>query len=135
MKKQYFKVGDKVTCPMYGKGEVIGTEGHHYEPITVKFGALLMCYTIDGKCGKDFAKRTLYQGHIDIPEPELKEIVTFEKGEIVWCMDNVKKWHCVKFEEFNKDFPDRIMAYHPQSDPAHCSKCYYDIRKYEDRPF
>ena len=134
MKKQYFNVGDKVTCAMYGKGEVTKINIGSEYPLVILFGECNLSYTIDGRFRMD-VKRTLHQGHIEIPEPELKEIVTFEKDEIVWCMDGQRKWHCVKFEEFNQDFPARIMASHPQSDPVHCSKCYYDIRKYEDRPF
>lgn len=136
MKKQYFKVGDKVTCPSYGKGEVVSIDRDLdvYYGLEVKFGDYIRCYTLDGRLCTT-AKRTLHQGHIDIPEPKLKEIVTFERGEIVWCMDNCNKWHCVKFEEFNPDFPKRILAYHPQENAVYCAKEYYDIRKYEDRPF
>ena len=132
MEKKYFKVGDLVTCSLNGKGFVTIED---YNRISVRFECgIQRSYDLEGRC-LDYTKRTLHQGHIDIPEPELKEIVTFEKGEIVWCMDNSAKWHCVKFEEFNSDVPKRILASHPQSDPIYCSKEYYDIRKYEDRPF
>lgn len=136
MANKYFKVGDKVTCAAYGKGEVVYVSNSKCSvlPLQVKFGKLFINYTFDGSFGFG-TKRILHQGHIDIPEPELKEIVTFEKGEIVWCMDNCNKWHCVRFEEFNPDFPQRILASHPQENAVYCAKEYHDIRKYEDRPF
>lgn len=138
MQKKYFKVGDLVTCSMYGKGKVINiykAKKDITNPLIIEFErGFTTNYTFDGKIHFN-SKRTLHQGHIDIPEPELKEIVTFEKGEIVWCMDKFNKWHCVKFEEFNPDFPQRILASHPQENAVYCAKEYYDIRKYEDRPF
>ena len=133
MEKKYFKVGDLVTCSMNGKGKVITINENGYVRVSFEYGYAIY-YNFEGRYS-NCAKRTLHQGHIDIPEPELKEIVTFEKGELVWCMDNSAKWHCVKFQEFNSDVPKRILASHPQSDPIYCSKEYYDIRKYEDRPF
>lgn len=138
MKKQYFKVGDKVTCCMYGKGEVV------YLNYNIKNGYVMQVrfpspvgirdYTADGRLNIQ-GRRILYHGHLDIAEPELKEILTFEKGEIVWCVDKQNKWHCVKFEEFHPDLPQNVLASHPQENSIYCVKEYYGIKKYEDRPF
>ncbi|HRG36858.1 MAG TPA: hypothetical protein PK355_11245 [Chitinophagales bacterium] len=126
---------------MYGKGVVVNIQSIHDEdvlPVKVEFGEdeekIEYEYTFDGRYSI-YGKPILHQGHIDIPEPELKEIVHFEKGEIVWCMDNCNKWHCARFEEFNPDFPQKILASHPQENSVYCAKEYHDIRKYEDRPF
>lgn len=133
MKKQYFKVGDLVTCAMFGKGEVVNVNKQGSIRVLFEQGNLLD-YSFDGKLSSE-TKRTLYQGHFDILEPILKEIVTFEKDEIVWGMDQYNRWHCVKFEEFIPNSSARILASHPQEDSVYCAKEYYDIRKYEDRPF
>lgn len=50
MKKTYFKVGDLVTCPMYGKGKVKSDSNHPIWPIVVKFNnGLEFNYTHDGR--------------------------------------------------------------------------------------
>ena len=140
MEKQYFKVGDKVTCCMYGKGNVA------YLDYNIKNGYVMQVrfpspigirdYTGDGRLNIN-GRRVLYQGHIDIPEPELKEIVTFEKGEIVWGMAKNGEWWCVKFVEFENYIPSNIfIGYYPQRKDVGCNyERFHNIRKYEDRPF
>jgi hypothetical protein len=136
MEKQYFKVGDLVTCLAYGKGEVVNINKNAALPLTVKYGKWFINYTFDG--GFTFeTKRTLHQGHIDIPEPELKEIVTFEIGEIVWGMDKYGAWYCVKFAEFETYITSNMFnGYHPQkTDDVYNWETFHNIKKYEDRPF
>ena len=134
MEKKYFKVGDLVTCSMNGKGKVITINENGYVRVSFEEKGYAMYYNFEGRF-LDYTKRTLHQGHIDIPEPELKEIVTFEKGELVWAMDYWKRWYCVKFQEIDPYFPHIIRCYNPQSDPKNDMRDYYDIKKYEDRPF
>jgi len=137
MEKQYFKVGDKVTCPVYGKGIVSSIDGNIDNPVKVIFeNQMQVYYFFDGRFNKN-SNRILRQGHIDIPEPELKEIVTFEKGEIVWGMAKNGEWWCVKFLEFDTYITSNMFTgYHPQkTDAPYNLDIFHDIRKYKDRPF
>ena len=137
MQKKYFKVGDLVTCSMYGKGKIVDIDTFCDSPLKIKFEkGLLIHYMLDGRYS-NFSNRTLHQGHIDIPEPELKEIVTFEKGEIVWGMDKYGAWYCVRFAEFETYITSNMFSgYHPQqTDGVYNWETFHDIRKYEDRPF
>jgi len=133
MKKQYFKVGDKVTCSAYGKGEVVNINNYKDAvlPLTVKYGKWCINYTFDGRFSFD-TKRTLHQGHIDIAEPELKEIVTFEKGEYVWVRDyNNASWACRIFSHKDENF---YFTFIDQKKEGIITG-WKEIRKYEDRPF
>lgn len=74
MEKQYFKVGDLVTCPIFGKGRVSVIYGNNSPfPIGVSYKTTFEVYTFDGRFRID-GNRVLHRGHINIPEPELKEI-------------------------------------------------------------
>lgn len=84
MQKVYFKEGSKVTCPVLGHGVVIETTGDKEYSVKVMFdNNILELFTHDGKFFS-YGKRILFQGHIEIPEPVLKEIVGFERNEKVW---------------------------------------------------
>ena len=143
MKKQYFKVGDKVTCPIFGKGVVVNIQPRHDQdvfPVKVEFEEdeekIEYDYTFDGR-SSIYGKPILHKGHIDIPEPELKEIVSFEKGEIVWGMDKYGEWYCVRFAEFETYITSNMFSgYHPQkTDDVYNWETFHDIKKYEDGPF
>jgi len=135
MEKQYFKVGDKVTCCMYGKGNVA------YLDYNIKNGYVMQVrfpspigirdYTGDGRLNIN-GRRVLYQGHIDIPEPELKEIVTFKAGEYVWVKNyNCNNWKCRKFLRFTGS----LAVCCSQSELSSIEYNWDMIRKYKDRPF
>ena len=81
---RYFKEGDKVTCPLRGHGIVTKISPENEYPINVKFlTGSYSTYTLDGRIF-DHYNRSLYQGHISIPEPELVPIVEYTKNEVVY---------------------------------------------------
>jgi hypothetical protein len=89
MTETYFKEGDKVTCSMYGQGFVSRILTDVKYNIVVSFPEHIRKYTFDGKENLE-SKRTLHQGHISIPEPELVPIVEYTKGEVVWyCLTGI----------------------------------------------
>lgn len=78
-----FKVGDKVECLIYGKGEVVNVSGSMKFPVDVKFSDLCSdLYTSDGRlgehCNVSLTKRTWKVEEIPIEE-------TYKKGELVWA--------------------------------------------------
>jgi hypothetical protein len=49
MKKENFKVGDRVYHASYGWGVVASIDGDEYNPINVKFDVFIISFTKDGK--------------------------------------------------------------------------------------
>jgi len=79
---------------MYGKGVI----DRIYESgdIEVEFDTCIKDYTYDGKT-HHCNKRTLHQGHIDLPEPVLIPIVEYTKGEVIWYKDGTN-WNIGFYE-------------------------------------
>lgn len=79
-----FKVGDKVECLVYGKGEVVDIRKSYPEyPVGVKFeSGRTDNYTKDGRLRAGY-NVTLTKGTWKVEEvlPE----VTYKQGELVWC--------------------------------------------------
>jgi len=134
--ENYFKVGDKVTCLLFGKGVVDSVSttilGYNY-PVTVHFDeAGCVCYTADGRY-HTYSNVTLFQEGLEIPTlPVNKPIVSFEKGELVWV-----KLACADAWEA------RFYSHVDEAGNHHCfnnqrktgvTSLWIYIRKFEDNP-
>lgn len=95
MKKEvYFKVGDKVTCLLYGHGivEKVIEESDCVYVVTVLFSNYNNeTYTFDGRFRGD-SNIVLFQGHLDVTNklPQNKPLSIFQDGELVWINTNHK---------------------------------------------
>jgi hypothetical protein len=79
--KNYYYVGQKVSHQAFGDGVVRSINLGSVCPIIVDFGDFAMSFTTDG-CLNIGEYPTLSQKpHVHL---ELEEIVSFEKGELVW---------------------------------------------------
>ena len=125
-----FKVGDKVECLLYGKGEVTKVEKDCTFPVIVDFKDLAsVMYTEDGRYSVK-SKVTLTKGTWKIEEvlPE----VTYKQGELVWC-------------DVRKNYEWQLATYSGKADGMHhlttkvgssvwCVTS-RSIRKFKDNPY
>lgn len=91
------KVGDKVTCCVFGKGVVINIEEDNF-PIHVYFETgIIESYNFNGYYDIDHIRPTLYHGHIDF-NIEVTESCPYEVGEMIAVRDNVQStWSMLPF--------------------------------------
>ena len=83
-----FKVGQRVVCILFGKGEVKAiNEDNRVYSVTVRFDHDLQSYTLDGRY-KHLGKRALYPEGTEfiVKEPE----PVFFGGQPVWAWDDIK---------------------------------------------
>ncbi len=86
--KNYFSLNQKVSHQSFGNGIVIEISKYLCSyPIQVQFEGFEKSFTFDGKYQTDDKFASLsQQEHIPI---ELKEIISFEPGELVWVYFNL----------------------------------------------
>lgn len=128
-----FKVGDKVECLLYGKGEVVQISDHYsLYPVRVDFlGNTNIGYTRSGKYSTD-SRVALTKGTWKVEEvlPE----VTYKQGELVWadlgCGDG---WQV--FEYHSKGIYHCVVS--PKKRPERELRYANDatIRKFKDNPY
>ena len=105
--KKYFKIGMKVSCPMFGNGivkDIINDFPANY-PVKVLFDGVETpeSFTEDGRL-TNYGKPCLFQGHRDFEEPELKEVTPFNEGNAVWVrQDNKAIWEFRYFSHLDEN--------------------------------
>jgi len=124
--KNYYFVGQKVSHQAFGDGEVkTKNNGNAYYPITVEFQNHTKTFTIDGKIYEGEFPSLSQKPHAPL---ELEEIVTFEKGELVWM--KIITWVVRHYSHFDGEnhyiFRDQLN---------HGSTAIADnVRKFSDNP-
>lgn len=126
-----FKVGDKVDCLLYGKGEVTKVEKDCTFPVIVDFKDLAsVMYTEDGRYSVK-SKVTLTKGTWKVEEvlPE----VTYKQGELVWCdVRHNGEWQLAIYDFEDGSNMQRVtlkVGLDMWGVPNNC------IRKFKDTPY
>lgn len=127
-----FKVGDKVECLLYGKGEVVRISGGlSLFPVRVDFlGNINIGYTLSGKYSTD-SRVTLTKGTWKVEEvlPE----VTYKQGELVWCdVRQNGEWQLAIYDFEDGSNMQRVITKVGSDMWGVPNKC---IRKFKDTPY
>jgi len=116
---KYLKVGDKVTCDVYGKGEVNKIHNDNSFLIIVLFESTCMVgYNTYGAFERS-ARPTLHNGHVEVTI-EVSEPCQYHVGELIAVRDDESSlWFVVQFYDF-KDGKVRTNKIQPTSWNFHC---------------
>lgn len=124
--KNYYYVGQKVSHQAFGDGEVKTlSNGNAYYPITVEFQNHTKTFTLDGKSYENELPSLSQKPHVPL---ELKEIVTFEKGELVWVKSVI--WQARYYSHFDGE---QHCYFINQQSTGSFNKT-DEIRKFSDNP-
>lgn len=124
--KNYYYVGQKVSHQAFGDGVVVDTEsGNSYYPIKVEFNDYIKSFTVDGRGYRNELPTLSQKPHVPL---ELKEIVTFEKGELVWVKSVI--WQARYYSHFDGE---QHYYFINQQGTGSFNKT-DEIRKFSDNP-
>lgn len=123
--KTYYYVGQKVSHQAFGDGEVINLYEDSVYPISVRFGDDERLFTADGR--HEFAQHPSLSQRPHVPL-ELKEIVTFEKGDLVWVKSVI--WQARYYSHFDGE---QHCYFINQQSTGSFNKT-DEIRKFSDNP-
>ena len=126
----YYYVGQKVSHQGLGDGEVININDKKHYQVRCSFNGKEVSFT---KCGRfmdgDKFPSLSQQPHVPL---ELKEIVTFESGELVWVKDeDDKNWQA---RYFSNSIGCKHYAFLSQGKSGEIVR-WDEIRKFSDIPF
>lgn len=133
-----FKVGDKVECLVYGKGEVVELRKAFPEyPVGVKFeSGRTDNYTKDGRLHAGY-NITLTKGTWKVEEVPTE--VTYKKGELVWASLGTTWCLCRYKGKAQRDTEHFVGSLATGSDHMQVSFCNEIdskyIRKFKDNPY
>ena len=129
----YYYVGQKVSHQAYGNGKVakIYEGGIQIYPVIVDFESRdSFSFTIDGKHEiEDKFPSLSQQPHVPL---ELKEIITFEKGELVWVKVKGNPDWDARYYSHQDERQYMCFDYQKQEGSA---SGWHEIRKFSDIPF
>lgn len=93
--KNYYYVGQKVSHQAFGDGVVNSVKGTLKDyPIIVDFENSCKTFTVDGRYKTDELPSLSQKPHVPL---ELEEVVSFEKGELVWIRCGINAIWNVRF--------------------------------------
>jgi len=94
--KNYYYVGQKVSCQGFGDGIVIELRQHSTYPVVVQFEGLQRVFTEDGRYETTQLPSLSQKPHIPL---ELEEVVSFEKGVLVWV--KIQVWEVRYYSHYD----------------------------------
>ena len=125
----YYYVGQKVSHQDYGDGIVTKIDLTSVCPVVISFNNNeLRSFTLDGKYTSTSLFPSLSQNpHVPL---ELKEIITFEKGELVWVKSRVNTWVVRYYSHLDGIYH---MIFNNQKKEGYTSAV-TEVRKFNDCP-